>query len=55
MKKRLLLPILFVILAFQSGCSLVDRLDALGNQIQETNQRLANIEAATTKMAKAFP
>jgi hypothetical protein len=55
MKKRLLLPILFVILAFQSGCGLVDRIDALGSQIEETNRRLANIEAATTKMAKAFP
>jgi len=62
MKKLLYLPIVAVALSCLNGCAMRDRMDYmaermnfLGEQMQETNRRLANVEDATLKMAKALP
>jgi len=34
---------------------MAERMNFLGEQMQETNRRLANVEDATLKMAKALP
>jgi hypothetical protein len=62
MKKLLYIPIVAVVLAGLAGCGFLDRLDMmtermkyLGDQMAESNRRLANVEEATVKMAKALP
>lgn len=46
MKKLAFFPIVVLILSCLNGC-------AIQQQIQETNNRLANIEALTQKMAES--
>jgi hypothetical protein len=62
MKKSVIFPILFLVLGLQTGCSVTSRLDAtnakmdaLVSELQESNRRLAVVEEATAKMAKALP
>jgi hypothetical protein len=60
-RKALYIPFVAVMLVL-SGCGLRNRMDRmaegmdfLGQQMQESNRRLANVEESTVKMAKALP